>query len=170
MIIVAPPVPFSLRRRVLRWFIVPKPVKVCSEAPMVGEHLSQVIVDFTVCMVNPVINLRDETCVHFPFSDVCHFSYDRWRLSCLIIFRSSCYCRMLLRCSYSCFLSTASISMGIRPAMIYTVSSSDTVRKALDILRALSWLTAVILRRYFSILKASQDDYAICEYRSHHWS
>ena len=51
---------------------------------------------------------------------------------------------MLLCCSYSYFLSTASISMGIRPAMIHT-ASSDTVLKALDTLRALSQLTAAIL-------------------------
>ena len=38
--------------------------------------------------------------------------------------------------------------------MIHT-ASSDTVRNALDTLRALSRLTAAILRRYFSILRAS---------------
>ena len=36
----------------------PAPV-VCSEAPMVGEHL-KVIVDFLEFTVKPVLNLRDE--------------------------------------------------------------------------------------------------------------
>ena len=44
--------------------------------------------------------------------------------------------------------------MGIRPAMIHT-ALSDTILKALDTLRALSWLTAAFLRQYFSILTAS---------------
>ena len=86
--------------------------------------------------------------VHLSFLDVSHFSCNPWRLSCLMIFFSS-------SCSPRCWsLSTDSISMDVRPTMINT-ASSDTVRKALDTLRALRRLTAAILRRYFSILKAS---------------
>ena len=74
-----------------------------------------------------------------PCSDASHFSCHRWRLSCLMIFFSSSCSPRMLRCSYSCFLSTASILIDIRHAMIHT-ASSDTIRKALDTLRALSRL------------------------------
>ena len=66
----------------------------------------------------------------------------------------SCSSRVLLRCSYSCFLYIVSISMGIILAIIHT-ASSETVRKAQDILRALSRLTAMIFRRHSLILRAS---------------
>ena len=126
-----------------------KSVKVDPKASVIWEHLCQVIVDFPVFTVNPLLTWGMRRCVHLPFSDASHFSCHRWRLSCLmILFSSSCSPWMLLRCSYSCFLYTASISMGIRPAMIHT-ASSDTIRKALDTLRALSRLTATILRRFF---------------------
>ena len=94
-------------------------------------------------------------CVHLPLSDASHFSCHLWRLSCLMFFLFfSCSSGVLLRCSYSCFLSTASTSMGIIPAITHT-ATSDTVRKTQDTLRALSRLTAAIFRRHSLILRAS---------------
>ena len=60
------------------------------------------------------------------------------------LFSFSCSPRMLLRCSYSCFLSTASIHS------IIWYRSEGT-------LRALSRWTTVILRLYFLILRASSQ-------------
>ena len=57
----------------------------------------------------------------------------------MIFFSSSYSPRMLVLCSYRCFLSTASILMGIIPAVTPT-ATSDTVRKVQDTVRALSWL------------------------------
>ena len=66
----------------------------------------------------------------------------------------SCSSGVLLRSSYSCFLSTASTSMGIITAITNT-ASSEIVRKAQDTLMALRQLTVAIFRRHSLILRAS---------------
>ena len=108
--------------------------------PMVGEHLSQVIVDFPVFTVNSVMNLRDETmcpppllrCVPLllPLLEAI-LPYD------LFLVPLALHCQYLNGAHQACDDHTA---------------SSDTMRKAQDTLRVLSGLTAVIWRRYFSIL------------------
>ena len=53
--------------RALWCLLMLKPVKVGPKASVTWKHLSQVIVDFPVITVNPVINLRDKTmCPSLP--------------------------------------------------------------------------------------------------------
>ena len=92
-------------------------------------------------------------CVHLPLSNASHFSCHLWRLFSLMFLLFSCSSGVLLCCSDSCFLSTASTLMGIIPAITHT-ASSETMRKAEDTLRALSRLTTAIFRRYSLILRA----------------
>ena len=145
---------FSAPRRALWCFLVLKPVKVCPKASVIWEHLGQVIVYLPVFEIHPIISLRNEAMCLSPLIRCIPFLLPSLEailshiLLVLLLFLWG-----TLRCSYSCFLSTASTSMGIIPAITHT-ATSETGQKAQDTLRALSQLIAAIFRRHSLILRA----------------
>ena len=146
---------YSAPRRALWCLLVLEPVKVDPKASVIWEHLSQVIVYLPVFAIHLTINPRNEAMYPSPLSRCIPFllpSLEAILSHVLLVLLLFFWCT--LRCSYICFLSTVSTSMGIIPAITHT-ASSDTAQKVQDTLRALSPFTAAICRRHSLILRTS---------------